>query len=71
MGQGLNRSDFGGQIGMPLQYVEQLYERQRRLGSPAFVARQDIDPAAEDLSGFPLIDCKFLAQTEDQSQTQS
>lgn len=35
--RGSGRSDFGKQIGMPVQHLEQFHECQRRLGFPFLV----------------------------------
>lgn len=40
---------------MAVKHLEQLHQRQGRFGFAVLVAREGIDPATENLGGFPLI----------------
>jgi hypothetical protein len=51
---------------MLLQHLEQLDQRQRRLGLSVLVTREGIDPTAEDLRGLTLIERKTLANSGDE-----
>jgi predicted XRE-type DNA-binding protein len=60
------RPDFPPQIRVPIKNPEQFDQGQGRFRFPGLVAREGIDPAAEDLGRFALVEVELLAQGADE-----
>jgi hypothetical protein len=51
----LRRSDLAQQIGVAIQYLEQLDQGQRRFGLAVLVARKRIHATAKNIGSFTLV----------------
>lgn len=53
---------------MTIKHLEQLYQRQWRLGLASLISRERIDAAAENLGRFTLVEREFLAHSSDKTR---
>ena len=52
---------------MAVENLQQLDQRQGRAGLAGLVAREGVDPAAEQFGGFALVEGKLLADSGDEA----
>src|SRR5579872_400672 len=61
-------ADILQQIGAPVEQLQELYQRERRLGLAVLITRKRVDAAAEDRGRLTLVERELLADTRDEAR---